>query len=175
MQFPPTEFPWHSIWNPIVPPKLGFFAWEASWGKVLTLDQLKRRGFTLVNRCFLCEEEEETIDHLLIHCSIAKMLWNLLLAIVDYNWVSPLTVCQALLAWQSARVGKKRKSVWLAAPLCLFWTVWNERNRAAFDNEIPSAFRMKSSFLFTLWSWAKMFSGDNLSSLVDFLTWLGYR
>ena len=30
----PTNFPWRSIWNPIVPPKLGFFAWEASWGKV---------------------------------------------------------------------------------------------------------------------------------------------
>ena len=22
----PTDFPWRSIWNPIVPPKLGFFA-----------------------------------------------------------------------------------------------------------------------------------------------------
>ena len=65
----PTDFPWRSIWNPIVPPKLGFFAWEASWGKVLTLDQLKRRGITLVNRCFLCQEKEETIDHFLVHCS----------------------------------------------------------------------------------------------------------
>ena len=172
---PSTDFPWHSIWNPIVPPKMGFFAWEASWGKVLTLDQLKRRGLTLVNRCFLCEVEEETIDHLLIHCSTAKMLWNLLLAIADYKWVFPLTVRQALLAWQGARGGKKRKSLWVAAPLCLFWTVWNERNRTVFDNETPSAFRMKSSFLFTLWSWAKMFSDDNLSSLVDFLTWLGCR
>ena len=52
---------------------------------------------------------------------------------------------------------------------------WNERNMAAFENEIPSVFRMKSFFLFTLWSWAKLYSGDNLSSLVDFLTWLGYR
>ena len=69
----PTDFPWHSIWNPIVPPKLGFFAWEASWGK-------EREGIPLVNRCFLCEEEEETIDHLLIHCSRAKMLWNLFFA-----------------------------------------------------------------------------------------------
>ena len=31
------------IWNPSVPLKVGFFAWEAAWGKVLTLDQLKRR------------------------------------------------------------------------------------------------------------------------------------
>ena len=82
---PPLDFPSRSIWNPIVPPKLGFFAWEASWGKVLTLDQLKKRGITLVNRCFLCEENEETIDHLLIHCSRAKMLWDLLLAITEVN------------------------------------------------------------------------------------------
>ena len=80
----PTVFLCRSIWNPIIPPKLGFFAWEASWGKVLTLDQLKRKGIPLVNKCFLCEEEE-TIDHLLIHCSRAKMLWNLFLTITDYN------------------------------------------------------------------------------------------
>ena len=69
---PPIAFPSCSIWNPIVPPKIGFFAWEASWGKVLTLNQLKRIGVT--NRCFLCEEEEESIDHLLIHCPRAEML-----------------------------------------------------------------------------------------------------
>ena len=96
MHYLPTDFPWRSIWNPIIPPKLGFFAWEASWGKVLTLDQLKRRGIPLVNMCFLCEEEE-IIDHLLIHCSRAKMLWNLFLAIMNYNWVFSLTVRQSLL------------------------------------------------------------------------------
>ena len=42
------------------------FSWEASWGKVLTLDYLKRRGRVLANRCFHCEEEEESIDPLFI-------------------------------------------------------------------------------------------------------------
>ena len=80
----------------------------------------KRRGISLANRYFLCEVDEETIDHLLIHCSRAKMLWDLIFSIADSNWVFPLTVCQFLLAWQSANVGKKRKRVWMAAPLCLF-------------------------------------------------------
>ena len=165
---PPLDFPCRSIWNPIVPPKLGFFAWEASWGKALTLDQLKRRGIPLVNRCFLCEEKEETIDHLLIHCSKAKMLWDLLLAITDTNWVFPHTVRQYLLAWQRACVGKKRKRVWMAAPLCIFWTLWLERNRVVFENEAPSAHRMKFFFLFTLWSWAKVYRVDNIDTLVGF-------
>ena len=49
---------------------------------MLTLDQFKRCGRALANRCFLCEEEEETIEHLLIHCSKARMLWDLFLLIV---------------------------------------------------------------------------------------------
>ena len=35
---PDTVFPFRSIWNYLVPPKIGFFAWEASWGNMLTLE-----------------------------------------------------------------------------------------------------------------------------------------
>lgn len=43
------------IWSPFVPTKVGFFAWKATWGKALTLDQLKKRGWALWNRCLpLC-------------------------------------------------------------------------------------------------------------------------
>ena len=46
----------------------------------------------------------------------------------------------------------------------------------AFENETPSIHKLKSTFfLCTLWSWAKLNSIDNLDSLVDFFTWLGYR
>ena len=40
--FIPTRdsfFPSRMIWNPWVPTKVSLFAWETSWGKVLTLDQ----------------------------------------------------------------------------------------------------------------------------------------
>ena len=35
--------------------------------------------------------------------------------------------------------------------------------------------RMKSSFLFTLWGWAKVTKVDNSISLVGFLAWMGCR
>ena len=73
---------------------------------MLTLNQLKRRGISLANRCFLCEEDEETIDHLLIHCSRAKILWDLILVIVGVSWVFPLTVWHSLLAWQGLMLAK---------------------------------------------------------------------
>ena len=39
-----TVFPEKSIWVDSVPTKVAFFAWEATWGKVLMLDRLQRRG-----------------------------------------------------------------------------------------------------------------------------------
>ena len=34
----------------------------------------------------------------------------------------------------------------MAAPLCLFWSVWRERNTIVFDEEDISMHRMKFSF-----------------------------
>ena len=122
---------------------MDFFAWEASWGKVMTLDLLKKRRRPLANRCYLCEEEEETLNHLLVHCLKAKVLWELILAIIGFRWFFPFSVRQVLLAWQGTKVGKKRKKVWRTAPFCLFWTEWRERNRVAFDNEAFSKYRLR--------------------------------
>ena len=50
-------------------------------------------------------------------------------------WVLPLSVKEVLLGWHGSFLGKKRRKVGRAAPLCLFWTVWKERNRIVFKNE----------------------------------------
>ena len=61
------QVPIKMMWNPIVPTKVRFFVWEVWWGKVLTMNQLKKRGLSLASRCPLCKEVEEAIEHLLIH------------------------------------------------------------------------------------------------------------
>ena len=80
-----VSFPGKIIWSPYVPSKMSFFAWEASWEKVLTQDQLKRRGWILANRCCLCCAEEESINHILVHCSKTKILWDLVFSLFGVN------------------------------------------------------------------------------------------
>jgi hypothetical protein len=67
----PSSFPWKGIWRTKVPPRVAFFAWTATRGKILTIDNLRRRGMIVVNRCWLCESDGESVDHLLIHCRVA--------------------------------------------------------------------------------------------------------
>ncbi|RVW53642.1 putative ribonuclease H protein [Vitis vinifera] len=78
-----TGFPSRSIWVARVPTKVAFFAWEAMWGKVLTLDKLQRRGLQLPNCCFLCGCEEESVNHILIHCTVVRALWDIVFGLVD--------------------------------------------------------------------------------------------
>ena len=99
-------FPCDSIWRVRVPLKVAFFAWEASWGKVLTLEQLQRRGYSLANRCFLCLFEVETVDHLLLHCVKTRALWNLLFSLFGVAWILSCSVKETLLGWHGAFVGK---------------------------------------------------------------------
>ena len=69
-------------------------------------------------------------------------------------------------------MGKKRKKIWKSIPLCIFWTVWKERNRLAFRGGVLDIQKLKKNFVCTLWSWAKVYIGEESSSLLGFLEWL---
>ncbi|RVW88076.1 Transposon TX1 uncharacterized 149 kDa protein [Vitis vinifera] len=168
-----ARFPSSLIWNANVQPKISFFAWEATWGKALTLDKVQKRGWALANRCFLCLKNEETIDHLLLHCSRTKVLWDLLFTIFGVSWVLPCSVKETLLSWHGSFVGNKRKKVRRAAPLHIFWTVWKARNCLAFKDDMVSIQRLKYSFIFSLWAETKLFIVDCPLTIANFIDWMG--
>ena len=152
--------------------RVSFFAWEVSWNRVLTNDQLKRREWNIPNRCFLCKEEEETNDHFFLFCTKVDMLWNLIFSLFGVHWVLHSTVRGKLLGWNGAFVGKERAKAWRAAPLCLLWTLWKERNGRAFNNVERADQAIKYSFLYTFVNWARVYIEDHTVSLIDFIDWL---
>ena len=160
------------IWVDKVPTKVVFFAWEATWGKILTLDRLKKRGWQLLNHCFLCGCEEENVNHILLHCIVVRVLWEIVLALFGVQWVFLESVKEMLFSWRGPFVGKKRKKIWNSIPLCIFWTVWKERNRLAFRRGSLAIQKLKNSFVCNLWSWARVYIGEESSSLLGFLEWL---
>ncbi|KAI8530551.1 hypothetical protein RHMOL_Rhmol11G0068500 [Rhododendron molle] len=77
-------------------------------------------------------------------------------------------VMELLIAWNGARVGKRRKSVWAMIPLCLMWTLWRERNSRCFEAVEKPLFRIKSFVVSSLYSWDK---GECNPPIDQFLDW----
>ena len=113
------------FWNFNVPSEMGFFVWKFWWENVLTMNQLKRRGFPLASRCPLCGKAEEDVHHQLIHCTKIWELWGHLLSCVGTVWVCPLMAWDLLSGCKTFPVKKTERKIWLAVPLHLFWAIWN--------------------------------------------------
>ena len=69
-----------------------------SW-QILTLDNLILWGHTLVNQCCMCCCNEETVDHLLLHCPVAHSLWVYMYQIFGIQWVIPGSVESLVYCW----------------------------------------------------------------------------
>ena len=53
-----------------VPPRVAFFSWTTTLGKILTTDNLWKRHIVVLEWCFMCKRCGESVDHLLLHCPI---------------------------------------------------------------------------------------------------------
>ena len=53
------HFPWKIIWRPKIPPRVAFFSWSAALGRILTTDNLWKRGINLIDWCVMCKQNRE--------------------------------------------------------------------------------------------------------------------
>ena len=163
------DFAAKSIWKSKAPTKVSFFAWAASIGRIPTDDMLKRRNFRGPSRCSLCLEEEETADHLLVHCRWASALWDLALSLMGVSWVQPSNVRDVVVAWKRRMQKSWVLEVWNMVPLSIWWTTWKERNRRIFDDIAGSFQEFKLYFLRLLYSWSAGLCGNRSVNFLAFV------
>jgi hypothetical protein len=53
----------------------------------------------VVNRCWLCESDGESIDHLLLHCGAVRALWDAFFTRFGLCWVMPSTIKDLYANW----------------------------------------------------------------------------
>ncbi|XP_024967329.1 uncharacterized protein LOC112507122 [Cynara cardunculus var. scolymus] len=56
-------------WNKLIPSKVKIHIWRTCRDKLPTLDNLVKRGITVdTNKCILCKEEAEDVNHIFLGC-----------------------------------------------------------------------------------------------------------
>ncbi|KAK2662917.1 hypothetical protein Ddye_001491 [Dipteronia dyeriana] len=131
------EFP-NILWQGICPPKIEVFAWQLSKGRIMVRQRLHRvtNGVLQSKQCVLCNLEDETVDHLFLHC---KWTWELWLKGMSW-WIVSCCPSKSVIEWMNGWSGLCPKNSYARAWCLLFfaivWIVWEVRNRMVFNGKM---------------------------------------
>lgn len=66
----------HEVWQLKVAPRIKVFGWLMYLNKILTVDNLRRRGWCIVNWCIMCKANLESTKHLFNECPFSKGVYS---------------------------------------------------------------------------------------------------
>jgi hypothetical protein len=136
VQFEPAE----RVWKSWAPGKCKFFIWFVEHNRCWTADMLRKRGLDRPEQCPLCDQEAETINHLLVKCVFAKQFWFDFLNSVGLRDLYPAHEESFESRWKSSssRASDIVRKGFNSLVILGAWTIWKHRNRCVFDGCNPS-------------------------------------
>ena len=105
------------------PLRVAFFVWTATLGKILTIDNLRKRKIRITDWCYMCKCNGESVDHLLLHCPIASDLWSMILGLFGVCWEMPKSVVKLIACWQGNFAHHWNGHIWKIIPHYLMWCI----------------------------------------------------
>jgi hypothetical protein len=128
-------------------PWIVFFTWMVALSKILTIDNFRRQGLTLVNWCCICTKSEEIVNHFFIHCEFTSKIWHLILILFETSWVMPSNIVELLQCWKTQGWRHSKEAIWKVIPILLMWSIWRKTNQRLFEDREYNVLQLKSSFL----------------------------
>ncbi|XP_026383916.1 uncharacterized protein LOC113279434 [Papaver somniferum] len=119
------------LWRDSVHPSLAARNWKLLRGACATLDNVKSRfKYQVINKCYLCNSEEESLEHILWSCTYASKAW---LWISDVFGILPH---QNVTTVYKMAKGKSRmiKDLWFLAILMICSKLWMSHNGFIYNN-----------------------------------------
>ena len=84
------------------PGKCKFLVWLALHDRCWTAERRKRHGLQDDDACILCNQEPESIDHLLLLCPFSREIWFRVLSWFSWGEVAPDSQAFNLAVWWAA-------------------------------------------------------------------------
>nr|GEW47461.1 putative ribonuclease H-like domain-containing protein [Tanacetum cinerariifolium] len=122
-----------------MPTKVNIFIWRMLLNKLPTRMNLMTRGITVQsNQCGICDTGVEMVNHLMLHCDLARDVWALVGRWWTLDFPSVLTI-RELMSWvDDTRLHILAKKVLHVVVRTTAWSIWNFRNQNVFQNEKPT-------------------------------------
>ncbi|XP_071707932.1 receptor-like protein EIX2 [Rutidosis leptorrhynchoides] len=123
------------IWRNNVPSKVMIFHWLAIKQSIPVRVVLSQRHILPSNIskvCIWCLNEDETVDHLLLHCTWSFKIWAELFRWWNIRWVIPRSIEEFSFDWYF-EMGIKASKFWRMIGPATLWAIWIASNDYIFN------------------------------------------
>ena len=138
---------WNHNWLTRTLPKIDVFTWTLLHLRLLTGENLERRGIAGPFRCPLCVVNTETITNLFFNCPYSVSIWNEVIITKDdgFSWTGNNQ--DFFIHWDrmyKGELGGKNdvRACWQKLPKIVCWCIWLERNQRIFQNKSQPAWQV---------------------------------
>ena len=101
----------------------------------------KKRGLPHPDCCPLCDQEEETVQHLLTTCVFARQFWFSILQSLNLSQLVPRHTDNSFADWWKKSWKKLQKHLrkgFNSLVILGAWVIWKHRNACVFDGTTPN-------------------------------------
>jgi hypothetical protein len=115
--------------------------WLVEHDRCWTADRLAKKGMDHLEQCPLCDQHDESINHLLASCVFVRQFWDGLLRAAGLQHLVPQPNEVSFENWwriSSQRVVGQVRSGFNSMVLLGAWVLWKHRNGCAFSGLQPS-------------------------------------
>ncbi|XP_035845923.1 uncharacterized protein LOC118492196 [Helianthus annuus] len=108
--------------------------WRGNLDTLPTRRNLRRRNVDIASiMCPLCDEFEETADHLFTACSVAIRVWSTFSVWCNNSPLFFFEFKDILEIHKVIKSGKKTEKIMYGMALIACWCIWKERNDVIFN------------------------------------------
>ena len=146
-----TFEPWCQIWKSWTPGKCKFFIWLVVLDNrspclrriglfFWTTDRLARGGLSHPKRCHLCDQKEETVQHLLTGCLFTRQVWFSILSPLVWEVQLLDTMIYVFVVWWAkvfCMISKEYRKGTNSLIILTVWLLWKHPNTHVFNGDSP--------------------------------------
>ena len=127
--------PWFKqIWNTKAVGPAQVCAWRVLLGKLPTRVNLVRRQVMMLSTvCPLCNNKDETVQHVFFECIVAQKVWDNCDRWIGIHSVRHNKAGSHLMNFYLIWFNKKVNTVWKGMWLAIVWEIWRHRNNVVFN------------------------------------------
>lgn len=120
-------FHWREI-GIIRHPQDNIFCMDHISGKDLDYKQFAKMWRDHISLVLHVQEKWRTVDHLLLHCEVARALWVEVFNKLELVWIMPTSMVAPLASWTNLRNIPQITAKWKMVPICILCCLWQDWN-----------------------------------------------